>query len=95
MKELNQIVTVLDKVINELVALRDELSTENTLNEVKEPEKTFTLEEVRRVLAELSRDGFTEQVRQLLQKYGAKKLSEVDSTKYENLIREAGDIRGE
>lgn len=95
MKELNQIVTVLNKVINELVALRDELSTENTPTEVKEPVKTFTLEEVRRVLAELSRDGFTEQVRQLLQKYGAKKLSEVDSTKYENLIREAGDIRGE
>ena len=95
MKELNQIVTVLNKVINELVALRDELSTENTSDEVKEPVKTFTLEEVRRVLAELSRDGFTEQVRQLLQKYGAKKLSEVDSTNYENLIREAGDIRGE
>ena len=34
MKELNQIVTVLNKVINELVALRDELSTENTPDEV-------------------------------------------------------------
>lgn len=43
-----------------------------------EPEKALTLEEVRAILAEKSRDGFTAQIRDLLLKYGAKKLSEVD-----------------
>mgnify|MGYP000009158810 FL=1 len=38
-----------------------------------EPEKALTLEEVRAILAEKSRDGFTAQIRGLLLKYGAKK----------------------
>ncbi len=42
----------------------------------KEP--AVTLEQVRSVLAEKSHDGKTEAVRELLQKYGAPKLSAVD-----------------
>lgn len=44
----------------------------------KEP--AVTLEQVRAVLAEKSHDGKTEAVRELLQKYGAPKLSAVDPT---------------
>ena len=44
-------------------------------------------------LAELSRDGFTAQVRELLVKHGAKKLSEVKETEYEALLKEAGELR--
>ena len=48
----------------------------------KEPEApTLTLEEVRKVAAE-SRQGFTEEVRELIQKYGADKLSTMDPEKY-------------
>ena len=43
-----------------------------------EPRKVVTLEQVRAVLAEKSHDGFTADVRALLQKYGAEKLSSVD-----------------
>ena len=49
----------------------------------KEPEPpTLTLEEVRKVAADKSRQGFTEEVRQLIQKYGADKLSTMDPEKY-------------
>lgn len=54
-----------------------------------EPEKTLTLEEVRAILAEKSRDGFTAQIRDLLLKYGAKKLSEVDPASYKALVADA------
>ena len=54
-----------------------------------EPEKALTLEEVRAILAEKSRDGFTAQIRDLLLKYGAKKLSEVDPGKYSWLLEQA------
>lgn len=54
-----------------------------------EPEKALTLEEVRAILAEKSRDGFTAQIRGLLQKYGATKLSEVDPTRYGGLVADA------
>lgn len=95
MAELVHISVVLNKVIEELIGLRDSISTPNDapVKEVKEPIKTISLEDVRRVLAELSRDGFTAEVRKLLQKNGANKLSEVESSKYEQLLKEAGEIR--
>ena len=54
-----------------------------------EPEKALTLEEVRAILAEKSRDGFTAQIRDLLLKYGAKKLSEVAPASYKALVADA------
>lgn len=61
------------------------------------PEKTvptepvLTLEAVRAVLADKSRAGFTAQIRSLLQKYGASKLSEIDPTRYGGLL---ADVEG-
>ena len=54
-----------------------------------EPRKVVTLEQVRAVLAEKSHDGFTADVRALLQKYGAEKLSAVDPEKYADLLADA------
>ena len=51
--------------------------------------KPVTLSEVRAVLAEKSRKGFTAEVRELLKKYGAEKLSEVDAAKYADLMADA------
>ena len=53
------------------------------------PPKAITLEEVRAVLAEKSHDGYTDQVRGLLQKYGAEKLSGVDPKHYAALLKNA------
>lgn len=55
----------------------------------EEPEKALTLEEVRAVLAKKSRDGFTAQIRDLLLKYGAGKLSEIDPASYKALVADA------
>ena len=56
----------------------------------QEPEeKLLTLEEVRAVLAEKSRSGHTEEVRELLNKHGADKLSEIDPAEYPALLAEA------
>ena len=48
----------------------------------------LTLEQVRAVLADKSRKGFTAQIRSILQKYGAAKLSGIDPTNYEALLEE-------
>ena len=53
----------------------------------KKPE--LTLEQVRAVLADKSRAGHTAAVRDLLQKYGAAKLSQVDPKHYEALMKDA------
>ena len=54
-------------------------------------EPVLTLEAVRAVLADKSRAGFTAQIRSLLQKYGADKLSGVDPANYKALL---ADVEG-
>ena len=49
----------------------------------------MTLEEVRGALAEISRKGYTAEIRGLLQKYGTDKLSELNPTCYRALLAEA------
>jgi len=49
----------------------------------------LTLEQVRAVLADKSRMGFTAEIRTLLQKYGAPKLSGIDPVHYKALVVEA------
>lgn len=51
--------------------------------------KEVTLAEVRAVLAEKSRQEHTGEVKELLSWFGADKLSEVDPSKYADLMKEA------
>ena len=48
-----------------------------------------SLEQVRAVLADKSRKGHTAEIRTLLQKYGAAKLSGIDPTNYKALLADA------
>lgn len=60
------------------------------LAEVPAPEaKPLTLEEVRAALAEKSRAGHTAEVKALLIKHGADKLSDIDPAEYPALLAEA------
>ncbi len=52
-------------------------------------EKPLTLEEVRAVLAEKSRAGHTAEVKELLNKHGADKLSGIDPAEYPALLADA------
>ena len=54
-----------------------------------EPEKTVTIEDVRAVLAAKSQDGKTKEVKALLMKYDAGKLSGVKPEDYAALLKEA------
>lgn len=54
-----------------------------------EPKHELKLEDVRAVLAEKSRAGHTAEVRALLKKYGAAKLSEIAPANYEALMKDA------
>ena len=58
----------------------------------KEPKPELKLEDVRSVLAGKSRAGHTAEVRDLLQKYGATKLSAIDPANYEALMKDAEAI---
>lgn len=67
------------------------LKDEESGNEKKQEkqEDAVTIEQVRAVMAAKSQDGKTQQVKALIQKYGADKLSGVQPEKYVDLLRDA------
>ena len=52
----------------------------------KQEEKTYEIEDVRKILADKSRLGHTAKIREILEKYGAKKLSEIEPSNYKGLV---------
>ncbi len=78
-------ITELRKAAQALTAAADQLAAT-----LKQPvPAAITLEQVRAALAEKSRDGHTAKVRELLEKHGAAKLSEIDPSEYPALLAEA------
>ena len=53
----------------------------------------ISLEQVRAVLASKSQDGFTQEVRDLLIKYGAPRLSEINPSNYGALLADAEGLK--
>ena len=62
------------------------------IEEPKKEEKPISLEDVRKVLATLSRNGKTKEVKALLQKYGADKLSVINKDDYPALLKDAEEL---
>lgn len=60
-------------------------STEETAS----AEETVTVERVRAVLADKSREGKTQEVRKLLNEFGAEKLSAIPAEKLSDLLKKA------
>lgn len=94
MNELNLCVGELRSAAQSLTAVADSLTALFSGDKaesapVAPATKPVTLEQVRAVLAEKSRDGHTAAVRALLEKHGAAKLSEIDSAEYASLLAEA------
>lgn len=79
------------ELINLIDAMTKDEEVAPTIKE--EPKKVVTLVEVRTALAKLSRDGFTSEVRSLLKKYGADKLSGINEKDYEALLEDAKNLK--
>lgn len=63
-------------------------STQETL-EVKPAAKAISVEDVRAVLTPISQSGKTAQIKELLIKHGANRLSDIDPSKYDSLLADA------
>ena len=88
--ELRSVAQSLNTVADSLTALFSGSQPESSVQpESKPTSKPLTLEEVRAVLVEKSRNGHTAKIRELLEKHGAAKLSEIDPQKYSALLAEA------
>jgi hypothetical protein len=84
--------TILSTATDAIAALQARWEEQEPAKAEPQPKpepKMLTLVEVRAVLADKSREGHTEKIRMLLEKYGAPKLSEIDPSHYRNLLDEA------
>ena len=88
-KDLRSAATTINEVANTLAEMVSTASADETLDAAVSAEPQLTLEQVRAVLADKSRMGFTAEIRSLLQKYGAAKLSGIDPANYKALVADA------
>lgn len=88
-----QLVKAIDLITEtaEIVAPKAEAAKIETKSEiaVQTPKKEVTLVEVRTVLAGLSKNGYTNDVKALLKKYGAEKLSGIKPEDYAAILSDA------
>lgn len=69
-----------------------EENTQMEFGEQLETPSAKTLEEVRGVLMEKARLGFTDKIREILLSFGADKLSDLDAKHYDKLLQKVEDI---
>lgn len=94
MVDSTQLAAELAKCGNALIALAAAMTGQNP--EAAEPAtqpEPIPLEKVRAVLADKARLGRTAEVKAILQKHGAQKLSDIDPGEYAILLAEAEALR--
>ncbi|WP_276839958.1 NAD-dependent DNA ligase [Anaerovibrio lipolyticus] len=90
MQELSAAVAEIRKCSELLLEVAEALTS---VNESPEPPiEKITMEEVRAVLSRKAASGLSDEVKALLDKYGAKKLSDISPEDYHQLIKEAEAI---
>ena len=92
------------KTLQKIFSASEEVPVQSETKEAKKPEKaeateakqpeaapapTYTKEDVRGVLAAKSAAGFKKEVKELLNKFGAQQLKQIDPEDYAALMKEA------
>lgn len=90
-EDLQAVIATIYILAEGLQTLCDSFSDQATKEPVKVGAKVkeVTLEEVRGKLAELSQSGETAAVRELIQKHGGSRLSDVEPSQYAAILKEA------
>lgn len=93
MSELSQVLEEMiacgEGMIKAANAIKEIFSSTEEAPAVPESAPSYTKEDVRGILAAKSAAGFKKEVKELLEKYGAQQLKQVDTKDYAALIKEA------
>lgn len=97
---MKEVIKDLENLTSHLKALFDDagasgVGCKETASNNKESVKKVSLEDVRAVLAKLSQMGKTAEVKKLIVKHGAQKLSDIPESEYASLLFEAEGIKGD
>ncbi len=103
---VEDVITNMRNLANSLQTVVEILSESKSTEEVKskpmtpiptkvtkpKKEKVYSLEDVRGVLAEKSQKGLIAEVKELIMRFGGNKLSDIEPSKYAELIKEAEEL---
>lgn len=97
LKVVQDLRTLSDSVQAVCTAVTEGLSEEQQPKAIeakpaKEEKPSISLEQVRSVLAEKSQAGHTAEVRAIIGKYGASRLSEIDAKDYAAVLKDAEEL---
>lgn len=79
----------LKRELETMLSFEEECGETEVVNDAPQP----TLEQVRSVLAKLAQDGHQAEVRDLIVKYGANRLSDVDPQHFKSLLKDAEGLQ--
>ena len=91
-RDLRTAAATINDVADTLAEMFSTASTDEAPDAAAPAEPVLPLEAVRAVLADKSRAGYTAQIRSLLQKHGADKLSGIDPVNYKALLADVEDL---
>ena len=92
------------KIVKDLRCLADDLESfaefakeesadpKTKYEQKKTKEKSISIEDVRAVLVSKSQDGMKKEVKALIEKYGAHKLTDLEASCYKDLLKDAEDL---
>ncbi|MCD7778904.1 MAG: DNA ligase [Clostridiales bacterium] len=87
LRKCGEKIIAISEMISAMFSTDDEPADNEPPKEVKA--NVITLEVVRKVLADKSLSGYRADVKNLITSFGAEKLSDIDSSKYEELLAKA------
>lgn len=80
-------------VDDDVVDKKEKPIKKEEVKEVGQTESTVSIEDIRAILAEKSQAGLTSKVKELLESFGAAKLSAVKPEDYEKLLKQAKELK--
>ena len=94
---MNEVIAKLHRIGEDVIAIADYLAAYYAKPTEKETPKevnpAIKMEDVRSILAEISRSGKTAEMKALLGKFGATKLSDVKTEDYAALLEAAQEVK--
>lgn len=91
-EDLRSLAFSIEALVHELAGSNIESENEKDECDTQKEKEPITLEQVRAVLANKSQNGKQPEVKALITSFGVKKLTEIDSSMYEELMLKAGEI---
>ena len=73
----------------QLISIAERLEGDDKQQKKESAAKTISYTDIRKILADKSRAGHTAEIREILEKHGAAKLSAIDPKEYEAILKEA------